>query len=269
MVYPQATSLYELLHSKNNSSLKDQPSFCEIIKYESTQTRVMLKYHIAFQISQILMTIQNLTNIKCHGHLSSHNIMIEVKKIDQMNFRLRIRLADLENLDYMQYANMFYNYRIATVWSSPEVLAQPKKMPQELNPAMDVYSFGVMLWELWHCQVPFDDNPQMAAHYVVEENSRPKLIHSPQDLKELSSESDEEAKEGQEPVPKKLSNIFVKDDQSAFSSAIGGKDMDLFINVSDGNQDSGGSAGSDPEVGGKPLTFCDSTISSIIRKCWA
>lgn len=80
MAYPPATSLYELLHSKTNSSLRDQPSLCELIRDESPHTRVMLKYQIAFQISQILMTIQNLTNIKCHGHLSSHNIMVEIKK---------------------------------------------------------------------------------------------------------------------------------------------------------------------------------------------
>ena len=104
------------------------------------------------------MTIQNLTAIKCHGHLSSHNIFIELKKLEAGKFSLRVRLADLENLDYMQYANMFYSYRLASVWSAPEVLQQPKKLPQEFTPAMDIYSFAFLLWELWHFQVPFDDN---------------------------------------------------------------------------------------------------------------
>ena len=68
------------------------------------------------------MTIQNLANIKCHGHLTSHNLMVEIIKTET-NLRLRVRLADLENFDYMQYANVFYSYRIATVWSAPEVLS--------------------------------------------------------------------------------------------------------------------------------------------------
>jgi hypothetical protein len=36
-------------------------------------------------------------------------------------------------MDFMEYGNIFYNYRIATVWSAPEVLKTPKKIP-ELNP---------------------------------------------------------------------------------------------------------------------------------------
>ena len=68
------------------------------------------------------MTIHNLGGIKCHGHLSSHNIMVELKKLGEGKYWMKVRLADLENLDYMQYANMFYDYRIASVWSAPEVL---------------------------------------------------------------------------------------------------------------------------------------------------
>lgn len=91
--------------------------------------RVILKYQIAFQISQILMTVHNLSNIKCHGHLSSHNIFIDLKRVSKGNFKLKVRLADLENLDYMEYSNMFYKYRVASVWSAPEILANHKRMP--------------------------------------------------------------------------------------------------------------------------------------------
>ena len=59
--------------------------------------------------------------------------MIDFKQTGESTFKLKVRLADLENLDYMQYANMFYNYRLASVWSAPEVLQQHKKIPQELT----------------------------------------------------------------------------------------------------------------------------------------
>lgn len=49
--------------------------------------------------------------------------MIEVEKVGAAEFKVRIRLADLENMDYMDYANKFYDYRISSVWSSPEILS--------------------------------------------------------------------------------------------------------------------------------------------------
>lgn len=43
---------------------------------------------------------------------------------------------------------------------------------------MDTYSFGLILWELWHQAIPFDNDVVQAAKYVVKENSRPKIIHN-------------------------------------------------------------------------------------------
>ena len=62
---------------------------------------------------------------------------------------------------------------------------------------MDIYSFGFMLWELWHCQVPFDGNMEMALHYVVEENARPKMIQSTRDMRDDNEEAAFE-RDGQE-----------------------------------------------------------------------
>ena len=52
---------------------------------------------------------------------------------------------------------MFFNYRMSTVWSSPEVLKQPKKIPV-VTSEMDTYSYGMVLWEMWHNAVPFDND---------------------------------------------------------------------------------------------------------------
>ena len=72
---------------------------------------------------------------------------------------------------------MFFDYRAASVWSSPEALENQKKL-KEPTAAMDIYSFGLILWELWHQAIPFDNDVASAAKYVLNENSRPKIIHN-------------------------------------------------------------------------------------------
>lgn len=59
-------------------------------------------------------------------------------------------------------------------------------MPEDYQ-FVDVYSFGVILWELWHEAIPFDNDMVEAQKYVVNEESRPKIIRSSQDI-----DSDEE-----------------------------------------------------------------------------
>ena len=66
-----------------------------------------------------------------------------------------IRLGELEFNDLKKYANMFYSYRCANVWSAPECLRQVKKRPDPTT-QMDVYSFGMLMWELLFDKVPFN-----------------------------------------------------------------------------------------------------------------
>jgi len=75
-----------------------------------------------------LHTIHNLGSIKFHGHLTPHNIFVDLKKIGSGTFEVKVRVSDLENFDFMEYSNMFFNYRITSVWSSPEALGQLKKI---------------------------------------------------------------------------------------------------------------------------------------------
>lgn len=142
------------------------------------------------------MTIHNLSSIKHHGHLTSHNIFVDLKKIAAGTFEVRVRISDIENFDFMEYGNIFFNYRIASVWSAPEALKQLKKII-DLTPQMDVYSFGVILWEIWHKSIPFDNDIKQATQYVLNEESRPKIIQSASDL-ELEIEEEEDGGDSNE-----------------------------------------------------------------------
>lgn len=146
-------SLFQLLHSESNGEY----NFNNIMRNEPLQTNIRIKYEIALQLAQILLTIHNLNSIKHHGHLTSHNIFVHIKKIGICTYEVRVKISDFETFDFIEYSNMFFNYRMATVWSSPEVLKQPKKIPV-VNPEMDTYSYGMILWEMWHNAVPFDND---------------------------------------------------------------------------------------------------------------
>ncbi len=41
------------------------------------------------------------------------------------------------------------------MWSPPEVLRKPSKVVDP-SPSQDVYSFGMVIWELFHECVPFE-----------------------------------------------------------------------------------------------------------------
>lgn len=84
-------------------------------------------------------------------------------------------LADLELLPLQKYANTFYSYRSASVWSAPECLKNLKKM-DDPTAEMDTYSFGMLLWELWHEMIPFDNDLKLCQNYVVNEQSRPQIM---------------------------------------------------------------------------------------------
>jgi len=51
------------------------------MRNSSSRAKIRIKYEIAFQLSKILLTIHSLGAIEKHGHLSSHNIFINLKKI--------------------------------------------------------------------------------------------------------------------------------------------------------------------------------------------
>ena len=71
---------------------------------------------------------------------------------------------------------------------------------------MDVYSFGMILWELWHESVPFDNDINQAIQYVVKEESRPKIMQ--QDSPNASDEEEENKEEEPDSLTTFCDNII-------------------------------------------------------------
>jgi len=59
-----------------------------------------------------------------HGHLTSHNVFLEIPEDPDKIDSLKVKISEIEMKEFKRYANMFYTYRNASVWSAPEVLKQ-------------------------------------------------------------------------------------------------------------------------------------------------
>lgn len=77
--------------------------------------------------------------------------------------------------DFKRYGNMFYSYRSTSVSSPPEVLKNQRKR-EDPTPQMDIYSFGMIMWEFLYEQLPFDGDVAACAQYVVEDDARPQIV---------------------------------------------------------------------------------------------
>ena len=103
--------------------------------------------------------------------------------------------------DFKRYANMFYSYKSVSFSSAPECLRNPKKRTDP-TPAMDSYSFAMIMWELLHDQQPFDGSLEAATQFVIEQDARPAIYTSQQSAQLMGSvdisEMHEEVPESQE-----------------------------------------------------------------------
>lgn len=77
---------------------------------------------LLIQIAKIVNTFHKLeTHFTAHGSLSPHNIFVSVKNKNETE-EIKVKIDGFELVDLKKYANMFHNYRNASIYSAPEVL---------------------------------------------------------------------------------------------------------------------------------------------------
>ncbi|CAG9314053.1 unnamed protein product [Blepharisma stoltei] len=150
IVYPfvERGSLYNALH-------------VEKVKFSYRE-----KLRIACDIAECLEQIHSQG--KAHGHLTSDNILL---KDDG-----EALISDLGFLKVKKYAGIISGYTNKSGWSSPEFIKEKRLTPLKAVPSDDVYSFGMMVWEIMSEQEPFPGySKDQLCQQVVVEGYRPKI----------------------------------------------------------------------------------------------
>lgn len=156
------------------AACKKPPVYCIITEYMSQGTLRMYLHKkepyslstetilkLALDISRGMQYLHSQGIV--HGDLKSNNLLL--------NDEMRVKVADfgtscMETKTHTSKGNMG-TYR----WMAPEMI---KKKPYTRK--VDVYSFGIVLWELTTALVPFQGmTPVQAAYAACEKNLRPPL----------------------------------------------------------------------------------------------
>ena len=151
-----------------------------------------------------------------HCHLNSRNILLD----DELN----PKIVDFGFKNLYELANLFNKYINKNGYSAPEILATSGKffkIPDSINDNLkkiDIYSYGMILWEIITKTVPFEVKLNNIKKYVLEEKVRPEVpIHIDKSLSSLirkcwDSELDKR------PTEKEISEYLKENDNNIFNS---------------------------------------------------
>ena len=146
-------SLYDYIHIKEKSLTKDE------------------KMKIAKGIINGIDYLHKNNIVHCH--LNSKNILLDEE--------LNPIIVDFGFRNLYDLANLFNKYINKSGYSSPEILATSGKfykIPENINDNLkkiDIYSYGMILWEIITNTVPFDVKLTEIKKYVLEEKVRPEV----------------------------------------------------------------------------------------------
>jgi sterile alpha motif and leucine zipper-containing kinase AZK len=155
-------NIYILTPYYKNGSLYD------FLHTEKKQIDLKKRMDMAMKIALGLYYLHN--NGIHHFHLSSKNIYL--------NDELNPKIADYSFHNLKELASVFLKYKNKNSYTSPELLKEPKPISNLIgskDERCDVYSFGILLWELYTCTIPFNVALKVLHQYVAIDNYRPEI----------------------------------------------------------------------------------------------
>ena len=147
------SSLYDYIHVKEKTLSKEQ------------------KLKIAKGVIEGIDYLHKNNIVHCH--LNSKNILLDEE--------LNPIIIDFGLRNLYELANLFNKYINKNGYSAPEILAANGKffkIPENVNDNLkkiDIYSYGMILWEIITSTVPFDIKLSEIKKYVLEEKVRPEV----------------------------------------------------------------------------------------------
>lgn len=104
---------------------------------------------------------------KTHGHLNSRNVMMD---------RDGAKVSDIGLHKLKKFASVVLSYSNKGAWSSPEQLLTRSKTATKVVESDDVYSFGILMWEVVTGEQPFEGvGVERLKDMVAVDNLRPSL----------------------------------------------------------------------------------------------
>eukprot|EP00347_Sterkiella_histriomuscorum_P018444 403345487 len=207
VLMPREQPLYKFIHQQENNR-KIQPDLKKHIAIKIAYAMMKI------QQKQKDPRIDIDQNYYSHKHLSSFNIMLNGKEESFLQ-SLNVLISDMDSELLKKYAKLFMNYQNLNAWSPPELFLQdpyfkstntsmqsaqdqiqltPQQTPStgqnqqlQLSPiliqndprSIDVYSFGVILWELETQLVPFEGMEiSEVKNLVVDQSLRPQILQT-------------------------------------------------------------------------------------------
>ncbi|GAB2289542.1 hypothetical protein Dimus_023851 [Dionaea muscipula] len=167
------------------AACKKAPVFCIITEYMAGGS--LRKYlHQQEPHSVPLKLVLKLSLDVAHGMQYLHSQGILHRDLKSENLLLgedmAVKVADFGISCLESEPGTAKGFTSTYRWMAPEMIKE-----QQHTKKVDVYSFGIVLWEMLTALIPFDDlTPEQAAFAVCQKNARPRLPRScPAALRDL------------------------------------------------------------------------------------